>query len=218
MKGGKQQRSIMKKTISIIAVVTVGLPAAILAADKTPGLVERVGDTATDTASAVGDTVGKAAKTGINAVKSGLGWTVDTVEDGTKTVGDVMKGAGKASLRTADTAFHTVGMDTELSDEGPYTVFAPDDDAFDKLPKERRENLMKAENKEELRKLLDHHVAEGDLTPDQAAEVKASTRAGDTVVFKENNRLQIGDKEVKVKERIKARNGTLYVIDSVVGA
>ncbi len=55
----------------------------------------------------------------------------------------------------------TAGLDTVLSQRGPFTIFAPTDIAFGKLAHGRMESLLKTENKEKLTELLNHHVVEG---------------------------------------------------------
>eukprot|EP01136_Pigoraptor_vietnamica_P007296 Opistho-1_new@41364 len=65
------------------------------------------------------------------------------------------------NLATMSRSVKTAGLDTVLSQRGPFTIFAPTDIAFGKLAHGRMESLLKTENKEKLTELLNHHVVEG---------------------------------------------------------
>ena len=89
---------------------------------------------------------------------------------------------------------------TTLKSKGPFTVFAPSNSAFDKLPKGTVENLLKPESKEALVKLLTYHVVAGNL---KASDVLAAIKAGK-------------GKAVVTATDLTASNGVVHVIDSVV--
>ena len=118
---------------------------------------------------------------------------------------------------------------TTLKSKGPFTVFAPSNSAFDKLPKGTVENLLKPESKEALVKLLTYHVVAGNL---KASDVLAAIKAGKgNAVVKtvqgenltaslENGKVILtdekGGKAVVTATDLTASNGVVHVIDSVV--
>ena len=118
---------------------------------------------------------------------------------------------------------------TTLKSKGPFTVFAPTNSAFDKLPKGTVENLLKPENKADLAKLLTYHVVAGNL---KASVVLAAIKAGNgKAVVKtvqgenltatlENGKVVLtdakGGKATVVATDLAASNGVVHVIDTVV--
>ncbi len=116
-----------------------------------------------------------------------------------------------------------------LSGKGPFTVFAPTNDAFAKLPKETVPTLLKAENKSKLSGILTYHVVAGKLSAeDLAAKAKASngkvelkTVAGGTItVMGENGGWVVvdskGDKAKITIADVNQSNGVIHVIDTVL--
>ncbi|MBK6984455.1 MAG: fasciclin domain-containing protein [Bacteroidetes bacterium] len=118
---------------------------------------------------------------------------------------------------------------TTLKSKGPFTVFAPSNSAFDKLPKGTVENLLKPESKEALVKLLTYHVVAGNL---KASDVLAAIKAGkgkavvktvqgeNLTASLENGKVILtdekGGKAVVTATDLTASNGVVHVIDSVV--
>jgi len=118
---------------------------------------------------------------------------------------------------------------TTLKSKGPFTVFAPSNSAFDKLPKGTVENLLKPESKEALVKLLTYHVVSGNL---KASDVLAAIKAGkgkavvktvqgeNLTASLENGKVILtdekGGKAVVTATDLTASNGVVHVIDSVV--
>ena len=104
-----------------------------------------------------------------------------------------------------------------LSSPGPFTVFAPTDEAFGNLPKGTVENLLKPENKQQLVNILKYHVIPARVYADQAvAAKKASTLLGRSVNIRFSEAgIQVNDARV-VKRDIDATNGVIHVIDSVL--
>jgi uncharacterized surface protein with fasciclin (FAS1) repeats len=118
---------------------------------------------------------------------------------------------------------------TTLKSKGPFTVFAPSNSAFDKLPKGTVENLLKPESKEALIKLLTYHVVAGNL---KASDVLAAIKAGkgkavvktvqgeNLIASLENGKVILtdekGGKAVVTATDLTASNGVVHVIDSVV--
>jgi uncharacterized surface protein with fasciclin (FAS1) repeats len=131
-----------------------------------------------------------------------------------KTIVGVAAGAGQFNTLVA--AVKAAGLVDTLNGAGPFTVFAPTDEAFAKLPAGTVETLLKPENKEKLVAILTYHVLAGKV---MAADVK--TMAAKTVNGKEasikvdGGKVTIGAANV-VKTDIAASNGVIHVIDAVL--
>jgi uncharacterized surface protein with fasciclin (FAS1) repeats len=102
-----------------------------------------------------------------------------------------------------------------LKGEGPFTVFAPNDKAFSKIPKEKLETLLK--NKEALAAVLQYHVVPGKVMAADVVNVdSAKTVLGKSVKVKTNDgKVYINDAQV-IKTDIDCSNGVIHVIDSVL--
>lgn len=103
-----------------------------------------------------------------------------------------------------------------LKAEGPYTVFAPTDEAFAALPAGTVENLLKAENKEELQRLLKFHVIPSRVMAADVATSDAGTLAGVTaqIIVAEDGSVTYQNAKV-IKTDIDCTNGVIHVIDAV---
>jgi len=137
---------------------------------------------------------------------------VSAAED--KTIVGVAAGAGQFNTLVA--AVKAAGLVETLSGEGPFTVFAPTDEAFAKLPKGALEDLLKPENKDKLTAILTYHVVAGKV---MAADVKTSdvkTVNGKEVSIKVADGKVTLDKATVVKTDIAASNGVIHVIDTVL--
>jgi transforming growth factor-beta-induced protein len=104
-----------------------------------------------------------------------------------------------------------------LSGEGPFTVFAPTDEAFAKLGSDTIQSLLLPENKDRLRTVLLHHVVAGRVDALTALGAKtAETLAGDSISIRlEEGRLRIDDASV-VQNDIQTSNGVIHVLDTVL--
>jgi len=137
----------------------------------------------------------------------------DTTAKG-KDIVAVASGAG--SFNTLVAAVKAAGLVETLQGPGPFTVFAPTDEAFAKLPKGTVEDLLKPENKAKLVSILTYHVVAGKV---MAADVK--TMMAKTVNGSELN-IKVADGQVTVdgakvvKADVAASNGVIHVIDTVV--
>lgn len=123
--------------------------------------------------------------------------------------------SGDPQFSTLVTAIKAAGLADTLSGEGPFTVFAPTNEAFDKLPAGTLDDLLK--NPEELAKILTYHVVSGDV---KAADVVKLTKAAtvngkDVTVSVNDDIVKINDATI-TKTDIKASNGTIHVIDAVL--
>ncbi len=133
----------------------------------------------------------------------------------TKTIVGVADSAGM--FKTLLAAAKAAGLDTALAGDGPFTILAPTDEAFAKLPAGTVEGLLKPENKEKLANILKYHVIPGRFYADQVVKLeKAPTLLGQEVAIKVDGRkVMVGGANV-VKTDIEAKNGVVHVIDSVI--
>ena len=134
------------------------------------------------------------------------------------------------TLSTLVSALQTAEMAELLTvSEGPYTVFAPNNAAFDKVDKETLDNLMLEENQDQLSSLLKYHVVEDEITSQElvkmiqdndgeytistmgGGELKASLE-GENVILTD----EAGNKATVVQTDVDASNGVVHIIDAVV--
>jgi uncharacterized surface protein with fasciclin (FAS1) repeats len=104
-----------------------------------------------------------------------------------------------------------------LSNAGPFTVFAPVNAAFDQLPAGTLDDLMKAENKEKLKDILEYHVSVGVFKQDmlQDGQSLGQVNGSNITINKNGSDLMINGK-AKVLAAVPASNGIVYVIDGVL--
>ena len=121
------------------------------------------------------------------------------------------------SFKTLAAALQAAGLVDTLKSKGPFTVFAPTDDAFAKLHAGTVETLLKPENKEKLKAILLYHVVAGDVTSGQVVKLtSAKTVNGqDVKISVVDGTVMINDAKV-VKADIAASNGVIHVIDTVL--
>ncbi|MBX3403141.1 MAG: fasciclin domain-containing protein [Phycisphaeraceae bacterium] len=123
--------------------------------------------------------------------------------------------AGK--FKTLCAAVEAAGLASTLRGEGPFTVFAPTDDAFAKLPAGTVENLLKPENKGRLVSLLTYHVVPGRVFSDKVvASGTLKTVQGGEIAITVKDGKAMADKATIVKTDIDAANGVIHVIDAVL--
>uniref|UniRef100_A0A7C4PWC3 Fasciclin domain-containing protein n=1 Tax=Bellilinea caldifistulae TaxID=360411 RepID=A0A7C4PWC3_9CHLR len=132
-----------------------------------------------------------------------------------QTIVDIAVADGRFTTLVA--AVQAAGLVDTLAGEGPFTVFAPTDDAFAKLPAGTLEELLKPENKQQLTDILLYHVVAGKV---MAADVvnlsEAETALGEKVTIKvEDGKVFINDAQVIITD-IEASNGVIHVIDTVI--
>ncbi|MDH4477660.1 MAG: fasciclin domain-containing protein [Verrucomicrobiaceae bacterium] len=124
--------------------------------------------------------------------------------------------AGNADFSTLVAAVKAADLVETLSGAGPFTVFAPTNAAFDKLPKGAVEDLLKPENKAKLAAILTYHVVAGKV---MAADVKTgmvkTVQGTDLDVKVSADGVTVNDAKV-VKTDIVGSNGVIHVIDTVV--
>lgn len=132
-----------------------------------------------------------------------------------KDIVDTAASAGQ--FKTLVAAIEAAGLVDTLKGDGPFTVFAPTDEAFAKLPKGTVDDLLKPENKEKLVAILTYHVVPGKImSGDIAGKSKAvKTVQGDTLDVDATDGVKVDEAQV-VKADIGATNGVIHVIDTVV--
>ena len=121
-------------------------------------------------------------------------------------------------FETLVAAVKAAGLVDTLKGEGPYTVFAPTDEAFAKLPAGTVEDLLKPENKERLVAILTYHVVPGKVMSADLLnkQVKAKTVEGDSLSINAlNGGVSVDDAKV-IQADIETSNGVIHVIDTVV--
>jgi uncharacterized surface protein with fasciclin (FAS1) repeats len=120
-------------------------------------------------------------------------------------------------FKTLAAALNAAGLVKTLKGPGPYTVFAPTDAAFAKLPAGTVESLLKPENKAKLTAILTYHVVPGAVTAGQVSKLsEAKTVNGAMVkVSAAGGKVMINDANV-MKTDIETSNGIIHVIDSVI--
>jgi uncharacterized surface protein with fasciclin (FAS1) repeats len=132
-----------------------------------------------------------------------------------KDIVDTAVAAG--SFKTLAAALKAAGLIETLKGKGPFTVFAPTDEAFAKLPAGTVENLLKPENKAQLTAILTYHVVPGAVMASQVVTLKdAKTVNGQSVKISATGGTVMVDKAKVVKTDIKAANGVIHVIDTVM--
>ena len=124
---------------------------------------------------------------------------------------------GNKDFSTLVTLVKTAGLVDALKGEGPFTVFAPTNKAFEKLPKETVEFLLSTEGKKELTKILTYHVVPGRVTSADVVKLsEAKTLQGDHIGIKVvDGNVMINDSKVLAVD-VEASNGIIHVIDSVL--
>jgi uncharacterized surface protein with fasciclin (FAS1) repeats len=121
------------------------------------------------------------------------------------------------SFKTLAAALGAAGLVETLKGDGPFTVFAPTDEAFAKLPAGTVEDLLKPENKDKLVSILTYHVVPGKvMAADVVKLTEAKTVQGTTVDIKVADAGVMVDGAKVVTTDIAASNGVIHVIDSVI--
>ncbi len=136
-------------------------------------------------------------------------------EDKTEKPTVVAIAAGNKDFSTLVAAVKAADLVDTLNGDGPFTIFAPTNEAFAKLPKGTVEDLLKPENKSKLTAILTYHVVAGKV---MAADVKAGkvkTLQGGELEIAVKNGVTVNGAKV-VKTDIVGKNGIIHVIDTVV--
>ena len=161
--------------------------------------------------------------------ETAMNWYVTQVMAGVATVlalGGSVSAQGKdivdtavaaGQFKTLAAALKAAGLVETLKGPGPFTVFAPTDEAFAKLPKGTVEELLKPENKAKLTAILTYHVVPGKVMAADVVKVKdAKTVQGGSIKVSTMGGQVMVDQAHVVKTDIAASNGVIHVIDTVL--
>lgn len=153
------------------------------------------------------------------AAIAAIGLTIGSAQAGSshhhKDIVDTAVGAGQ--FQTLATALDTAGLVATLKGDGPFTVFAPTDAAFAKLPDGTVESLLKPENHDKLRAILTYHVVPGRvMAADVAGLREAKTVNGDMLAISTHGNAVMVDNANVTATDIMASNGVIHVVDTVL--
>lgn len=121
------------------------------------------------------------------------------------------------SFNTLAAALKAADLIDTLKGEGPFTVFAPTDEAFAKLPAGTVENLLKPENKDKLTAILTYHVVAGKVKAKDVVKLNSATtvQGSDVMIKVKGDKVMVDGAKVVMTD-VKASNGIIHVIDSVI--
>ena len=133
----------------------------------------------------------------------------------TKDIVDTAVAAGQFSTLAA--ALDAAGLVDTLKGDGPFTVFAPTDEAFSKLPEGTVESLLQPENRDQLVAILTYHVVPGAVEAADVVKLNAATtvNGADVTIDVSDSGVKVDDANV-IKTDIGASNGVIHVIDAVI--
>jgi len=132
-----------------------------------------------------------------------------------KNIVDTAVAAG--SFNTLVKAVQAADLTATLEGPGPFTVFAPTDQAFAKLPAGTLESLLKPENKDKLRAILTYHVVAGEVNAAEVVKLTSvKTVEGANLKIAADNGSVMVDNAKVVKADIRTSNGIIHVIDAVM--
>ncbi|MEO0617912.1 MAG: fasciclin domain-containing protein [Pseudomonadota bacterium] len=144
-----------------------------------------------------------------------IGAGVGMVNAAQKDIVETAEASGQFS--TLITAVKAAGLEDTLKGSGPYTIFAPTDEAFAKLPPETLQNLLKPENKQQLAAILSYHVVPGKVLSSDldGKNTTATTVQGQDVTIDASDGVRVNDATVTAAD-VEASNGVVHAIDTVI--
>lgn len=120
------------------------------------------------------------------------------------------------NFSTLAIALDAAGLIETLKGEGPFTVFAPTDAAFAKVPQQTLNDLLQPENKKKLAAILTYHVVPGKVSSNQVIEMNsATTLQGQELNISKQDGVKINEAKLIVTD-VEATNGVIHIIDSVL--
>jgi uncharacterized surface protein with fasciclin (FAS1) repeats len=129
---------------------------------------------------------------------------------------DVVHTAYKSNLKTLVAAIEAADLTDTLMNGGPFTIFAPTDEAFAELPDGTLEELLKPENKDDLTAILTYHVVPGKVMAYEVFKLKsAPTVNGEEITITNEEGIKVDDANV-TRFDILAKNGVIHMIDKVI--
>jgi uncharacterized surface protein with fasciclin (FAS1) repeats len=145
----------------------------------------------------------------------GVAFGATLAEAGKQDIVDTAVANGQ--FKTLAAALGAAGLVNTLKGPGPFTVFAPTDDAFAKLPPGTLDDLLKPENKGKLTAILTYHVVPGAVTSRQVTNLKEAKTVNGSMLQKSTRdaKVMINNADV-VKPDIETSNGVIHVIDAVL--
>lgn len=123
--------------------------------------------------------------------------------------------AANPDFETLVAAVTAAGLAETLSGEGPFTVFAPTDDAFDALPEGVLDALLLPENKDALTSILTYHVVAGEVMAADVTAGDVATVEGSTITITTDGGVKVNDANVTTTD-VDASNGVIHVLDAVL--
>ena len=140
-----------------------------------------------------------------------------SVASSTASAADIVETAVAGNFNTLVAALKAAGLVDILKGPGPFTVFAPTDEAFAKLPAGTLESLLKPENRAKLQSILTYHVVAGNVLAKDVVKLhSAKTVEGQNIVIKTMNGRVMVDNANVTKTDVVTSNGVIHVIDSVL--
>jgi len=120
------------------------------------------------------------------------------------------------NLSTLAAALGAAGLIETLRGDSPFTVFAPTDEAFSKIPSATLSELLQPENRTKLKAILTYHVVSGRVTADEVTDLESATSLqGQALKISTKDGLKINDAKVLTAD-VHATNGVIHIIDSVL--
>lgn len=142
----------------------------------------------------------------------------DAVAEAPATNKNIVETAQEAGqFNTLVQAVQAAGLADTLAGNGPYTVFAPTDEAFASLPEGTLESLLLPENKDKLTKILTFHIVEGNVTSDQVVGLSSAQtlEGGELSIAVDGADVKVGGADV-VQADIPCSNGVIHVVNTVL--
>ena len=137
--------------------------------------------------------------------------------DNRKRTGDIVEvAAGNKNFRSLVAAVKAAGLADSLKSKGPFTVFAPTDEAFAKLPKGTLQSLLKPENKKKLISILRYHVVPGRVLAKNVKSGRVKTLNGSSFEIRVSKGEVTVNKARVVATDVMASNGVIHVVDAVI--
>lgn len=138
-------------------------------------------------------------------------------EEAVDETGTIVDVAVANDFNTLVAAVTAADLGETLSGEGPFTVFAPTDDAFAALPEGLLDALLLPENKDTLTSILTYHVVAGEVTSDQVTEGDVATVEGEAIaITTPDGAVVLNDTATVTAVDVDASNGVIHVIDGVL--
>jgi uncharacterized surface protein with fasciclin (FAS1) repeats len=135
---------------------------------------------------------------------------------GTASAADIVDTAVAGKFNTLVAAVKAAGLVETLKGPGPFTVFAPTDEAFAKLPAGTLDNLLKPENRAQLQSILKYHVVSGLVMAKDVHPGAVPTVQGESITISKVHGKVMVDKAHVIKTDVVASNGVIHVIDAVL--